>query len=105
LVLDAAAGGGPRGEAAKFGAIFPGQVEEFFGGEGECFFAEVGFEAPLEVRAFPGLKAVTSGGDPVVGEKIEHGIGERSLTNEIDGTNRGAVRKCLWQNAGSHPGE
>jgi len=96
LVLNAAAFACPRSEIAEFGAVFPGQVEEFFGGEWGCFFAQVGFEAPLQVGAFPGLEVVTAGGDPVVCDQIKHEIwarSRRSLTNESHSTNR----KCVWR--------
>jgi hypothetical protein len=71
--LGAAAGGGPGGEAFQVAAVFPGEMEEFAAVEVAGLFAEEGFEAPLDVRAFPGLKAIAAGGEPVELEKVPHG--------------------------------
>jgi hypothetical protein len=71
--LGAAAGGGPGGEGFQVAAVFPGEMEEFAAVEVGGFFAEEGFEAPLDVRALPGLKAIAAGGEPVELEKVPHG--------------------------------
>jgi hypothetical protein len=71
--LSAAAGGGPGGEGFQLAAVFPGEMKEFAGVEVASFFAKEGFKAPLDVRAFPGLKAIAAGSEPVELEKIPHG--------------------------------
>ena len=60
-----AAFGGPIGEGFEVFAIFPGELEEFVGVEDGGFFAEERLEAPLDVRAFPGLEAVAVRGEPI----------------------------------------
>jgi hypothetical protein len=70
--LGAAAGGGPVGEGFKIFAIFPGEMQELAGVEVGGFFTEKGFEAPLDVRTFPGLKAVAAGSEPVELEDVPH---------------------------------
>jgi len=70
--LGAAAGGGPGGEGFQVAAIFPGEVEEFVGVEVGGFFAQEGFETPLDVGAFPGLQAIAAGGEPVELEEVPH---------------------------------
>jgi hypothetical protein len=71
--LGTAAGGGPGGERFQVAAVFPGEMEEFAAVEVGGFFTEEGFEAPLDERAFPGLKAIAAGGEPVELEKVPHG--------------------------------
>lgn len=46
-------------------AVFPGKLEEFSCVKIGGFFAEESFKAPLDVGAFPRLKAVPAGGEPV----------------------------------------
>jgi len=53
-------------------AIFPGEMEEFWCVEVGGFRAQEGFEAPLDVGAFPGLEAVAAGREPVELEEVPH---------------------------------
>src|ERR1700757_1049634 len=76
-VLGSAAFGGPVGKRIQVVAIFPGELEEFFGVEIGGFFSKEGFEAPSDVRTFPGPKAVAAGGEPVEFENIPHEVGLR----------------------------
>ena len=71
--LGATAGGGPTGEGFEIFAVFPGEMQEFADVEVGGFFPEKGFEAPLDVGAFPRLEAVAAGSEPVELEKVPHG--------------------------------
>jgi hypothetical protein len=70
--LGAAAGGGPVGEGFQIFAIFPGKMKEFSRVKIGGFFAEKGFEAPLDVGTVPGLKAVAAGSEPIELEEVPH---------------------------------
>jgi hypothetical protein len=50
--------GSPIGEGFQVLAIFPGELQKPYGIEIGSFIAEKGFKAPLDVRAFPGLKTI-----------------------------------------------
>jgi len=71
-MLSTAALGGPVREGFQVVAILPGEVEEFFGVEVGGVWTEKGFEAPLNVRAFPGTKAVAAGGEPIELKDVPH---------------------------------
>ncbi|MGB9433074.1 MAG: hypothetical protein WBQ89_12590 [Candidatus Acidiferrum sp.] len=64
-MLGAAAGSSPVGERFQVVAIFPGELEKFASVEFGSVFAKEGFKAPLDIGAFPGLKAVSAGSKPV----------------------------------------
>lgn len=81
--LGAAAGGGPGGEGFQVAAVFPGEMKKFAGVELGGFFAKEGLKAPLDVRAFPGLKAIAAGGEPVELEKVPHGQQVSVLSYQI----------------------
>jgi len=71
-MLSAAALGGPIGEGFQVVAILPGEVEDFFGVEVSGVLTEKGFEAPLNVGAFPGMKAVATGREPIEFKHVPH---------------------------------
>jgi hypothetical protein len=70
--LDAAALRGPIDESLKLAAMAPTQLEKLFGVEIGSFFAEEGFEAPLDVRALPRREAVAARGNPVIAKRPKH---------------------------------
>jgi hypothetical protein len=73
-MLSLAAGGGPFREGFETVAIFPTEFEEFARVEIGGFFAEEGFEAPLEVRALPRTKAVAARSEPIELEHVPQGV-------------------------------
>src|SRR5215470_5888449 len=72
VALGAAALGGPVDETLEAVAVFPGEVEKFRGGKVVRLFTEECFKAPAEVRALPGLEAVTASNDPVIPQRSPH---------------------------------
>lgn len=63
---------GPIDKISEAVAIFPGETQEFCGGEVISFVAEESFKAPAEIRAIPGLKAVAASDDPVIAKRAKH---------------------------------
>ena len=57
-VLGSAANGSPSGEGFQVVPVFPGQRQKFAGIKAGGFFADKSFKPPLDVGAFPRLKAV-----------------------------------------------
>ena len=72
--MSAAADGGPVRERFETLAIFPAEAEEFSGVEVAAFVAKKGFEAPLNIRAFPGLKTIATSCEPIELEEVPHGL-------------------------------
>jgi hypothetical protein len=72
MTLGMAAFGGPVGKGFEAMAVLPRELQEFLGIEIGRFFAKEGFEAPLEVGAFPRSEAVTAGGEPIELEQVPH---------------------------------
>jgi hypothetical protein len=71
--LGAAADGSPVREGFETLAVFPAEAEELSGVEVSAFVAEKGFEAPLNIRAVPGLKAIATSCEPIELEEVPHG--------------------------------
>ena len=87
-----AAFGGPVEEAFHLVAVFPAEFEEFGGGHVSGFGAEVGFKAPAEIGAVPGIEAIALGGEPVVAEKLPHSFVSSGIM-----TWRGAGAGVFWR--------
>ena len=69
-----AADGGPVCKRFQVLPIFPGEAKEFGGVQMLSFFAEEGFKAPLNIRAFPGLQAVARRSEPIKLKEMPHEI-------------------------------
>ena len=70
--LESAALSSPINEPLHLVAIFPHQMEELGGIESGGFGSEKGLEPPAEIRAIPGIQAITASYDPVVIEHLPH---------------------------------
>jgi hypothetical protein len=57
-VLGSAANRSPIGKGFQVMAVFPGEHQKLAGAKASGFFAEKSLKPPLDVGAFPGLKAV-----------------------------------------------
>jgi hypothetical protein len=71
-VLGAAANSGPVREGLQVVAVFPGKAKKFGGVEMLRVLAKEGLKAPLDVRAFPGLQAITGRSEPVKLKEMPH---------------------------------
>lgn len=71
-MLRVAANGSPVCEGLEVVAIFPGKAEELGCVEMLRFLAKEGLKAPLDVRAFPGLQAVTARSEPIELNEMPH---------------------------------
>jgi hypothetical protein len=67
-----AANGSPISEGFQVVTILPGELKEPVGIEVLGFLAKEGFKAPLDVRAFPRLQAVTAGSKPIELNEMPH---------------------------------
>ena len=70
--LESTALSGPIDEPLHLIAVFPHQMEKLRGIEGSGFWSEKGLEPPAEVRAIPGIQAITASYDPVITEHLPH---------------------------------
>jgi hypothetical protein len=71
-VLFAAAFGDPAKKAAHAGPLCPHQTKKLAGVEISGGGTEKCFHAPAKIRAFPRLKTVAFGSDPVIAKGIQH---------------------------------
>lgn len=79
VALDGTAGGSPVGEGLQAIAVFPGELQEFLGVEVGGFLAKESLEAPLDIGALPGTKAIAGGSKPIELEQVPHGKNKLSL--------------------------
>ncbi len=70
--LNAAALRGPVDESLELVTMAPAQSEEFSSVEIGGFFAEEGFEAPLDIRTLPWRETIATRGNPVIAERPKH---------------------------------
>src|SRR5882762_1587638 len=70
--LESPALSGPINEALHLIAVFPHEMEEFGRIESGGFGSEKGLEPPAEVRASPGIQAITASDNPVVTKHLPH---------------------------------
>src|SRR6267154_282908 len=85
--LESAALSGPINEPLHLVAIFPHQMEELGCIKRSGFGSEKGLEPPAEVRASPGIQAITASYDPVVSEHLPH-LGLRIQTCACNSSKR-----------------
>jgi len=73
-VLDAAPLRGPIDKPLQVFAVFPGELEKLARGQVGCFSTQKRFKPPAHVRTVPRLPSITSGGVPVVTERLKHSL-------------------------------
>src|SRR5215469_6107292 len=76
-VLDAAPFRGPIDKALQVFAVFPGELDKLAPGQVGRFIAQKRFKPPAHVRTLPRLPSITSGGVPVVTERLKHSLALR----------------------------
>ena len=70
-----AADGDPFEEALHPGALAPHEAQEFLRVEIGGFVAEKSLHAPLDVGRFPGRETVAFRDNPVIAQRVQHGVG------------------------------
>jgi hypothetical protein len=73
-VLDAAPFRGPIDKPLQVFAVFPGELEKLARGQVDRFFTQKRLKPPAHVRTLPRLPSITSGGVPVVTERLKHSL-------------------------------
>ena len=96
-LLDAAPFRGPIGKPLQVFAVFPGELEKLARGQVGRFSTQKRFKPPAHVRTGPRHPSITSGGVPVVTERLKHSLAlHRDRRNGRlfgDPNYRGATRK------------
>jgi hypothetical protein len=63
---------GPIYEPLHVVAVFPGKMKKLLGRQIGRFFAEKRFEAPPQIRTFPGIQSITASRIPIVLQCLKH---------------------------------
>ena len=76
-VSDAVPFRGPIDKPLHLFAVFPGELEKLARGQVGRFFTQKCFKPPAHVRTLPRRPSITSGGVPVVTERLKHSLALR----------------------------